>query len=122
MRNRFFRSPDEQSENGGDIPAAPLIGEVSAEQIAAWKSKYPLGIYKVVNQLGHVGYFKNPNRNEVNCALVMNDQPLAPIQELANLTYLGGSDELLKDDTMTLGVYNAIKGKLNGLMTELVNL
>jgi hypothetical protein len=73
---------------------------------------------------GHVGYFKNPGRDEVNSALSQADKdtPLDMFAELANSTFLGGSDQILKDEPMFIGLANAIKVKLDGKKAVLVNL
>ncbi len=100
-----------------------LTGQVTDTQIAEWKSKYKYGIYSVeVN--GHIGYFKNPGRNELNCAMSKadKDKALDIFEELANVTFLGGSDELLKDDQMFIGVSQELKVKLDGKKAVLVNL
>lgn len=100
-----------------------LIGQVSDTQIAEWKSKNKYGIYSVeVN--GHIGYFKNPGRNELNCAMSKadKDKALDIFEELANVTFIGGSDELLKDDQMFIGVSQELKVKLDGKKATLVNL
>ena len=121
MKRHFLFGP-EAGENTGGEQRVPFIGEVDEKQIADWKKLSPLGIYQVVSESGHVGYFRNPNRNEVNCALQKTKQPLDPIIELANLTVLGGSKELLSNDTMFLGILNEIKGKLDGQRAVLVDL
>jgi hypothetical protein len=102
---------------------AELKGQATAEQIKEWNGKYPGGIYAVEFD-EHVGYFKNPDRAEVNCALTKSDakKPLAVLEDLANMTFIGGSDEVLKNDTLFLGVCNSIKNKMDGPTGRLVNL
>lgn len=41
------------------------IGKADETQIAAWKEKYPMGIYEVEVK-GHVGYFKHPSFKEMD--------------------------------------------------------
>ena len=101
-----------------------LVGQATPEQIAAWKAQYKMGIYSLTDDDGlHVGYFKNPSRQEVNCALASaNKTPLGPAEELAKLTFIGGSEALLNDDAMSLGTTEYINKKMNGVKLRMVNL
>lgn len=121
MKKYFLYSPGAGGEGNGS--GGGLIGQVTAEQIAEWKAKHPLGIY-AIQVGGHVAYFKNPNRHEMNCALSSADQdkPLDMFQEFSNLTYIGGSNEVLTNDSMFVGLCQKIKVKLDGIQAELVNL
>ena len=100
-----------------------LIGQASEDQINEWKRKYKTGIYSVEVD-GHIGYFKNPGRNELNCAMSKADREKALdiFEELANITFIGGSEEILKDDQMFIGVSQELKVKLEGKKAILVNL
>ncbi len=100
-----------------------LVGQATAAQISEWKSKNKYGIYAIEVD-GHIGYFKNPGRNELNCAMgkADKDKALEIFEELANVTFLGGSEEILKDDQMFIGVCQELKVKLDGKKAHLVNL
>jgi hypothetical protein len=100
-----------------------LTGQATAQQVAEWKSKHKYGIYAIEVD-GHIGYFKNPGRHELNCAMSKadKDKALDVFEELASVTFLGGSEELLKDDQMFIGVSQEIKVKLDGKKATLVNL
>jgi hypothetical protein len=100
-----------------------LIGQVSDTQITEWKAKFKYGIYAIEVD-GHVGYFKNPGRHELNCAMSKadKDKALAIFEELANVTFIGGSEEILKEDQMFIGVAQELKEKLDGKKATLVNL
>jgi hypothetical protein len=100
-----------------------LKGQASKAQIDEWKQKYHYGIY-AVEVGGHVAYFKNPGRHELNCALTKADKEraLAVFEELASVTYIGGSEEVLKDDQMFIGICQELKVKLDGKKARLVNL
>lgn len=100
-----------------------LTGQVSDEQIKEWKAKHKYGIYAVTID-DHIGYFKNPNRPDINCALSKADREnaLSIFETLASITFLGGSEDLLKDDQMFIGLSNEIKAKLDGKKATLVNL
>ena len=100
-----------------------LKGQVSDAQIAEWKAKYKYGIYAIEVD-NHIAYFKNPGRTELNCAMSKadRDKALDIFEELANITFIGGSDEILKDDQMFIGASQELKVKLDGKKAELVNL
>ena len=100
-----------------------LTGQASNEQIAEWKAKYKYGIYALEVD-GHVGYFKNPGRNELNFAMSKadSDKVLNVFEELAGVTFIGGSRELLEDDQMFIGISQELKIKLEGKKAKLVNL
>ena len=85
---------------------APLIGEVSKEQIEEWKKKF--GKVFFINVGGHVCYVKKPTRqilgyagsvsmvNKVMNALKYNETILLNC-------WLGGSDEIKQRDDLVLG-------------------
>ena len=100
-----------------------LKGQASDTQIAEWKTKHKYGIYAVEVD-GHIAYFKNPGRNELNCAMSKadRDKALDIFEELANITFIGGSEDVLKDDQMFIGVSQELKIKLDGKKATLVNL
>jgi len=100
-----------------------LTGQATGEQIREWKHKHKAGIFAVEVD-GHVAYFKNPGRNELNCAMSKadKDRALDIFEELANVTFIGGSEEVLKDDQMFIGVSQELKVKLEGKRAKLVNL
>jgi hypothetical protein len=100
-----------------------LTGQASESQIKEWKQKHKYGIYAIEVD-GHIGYFKNPGRHELNCAMSKadRDKALDIFEELANITFIGGSEEILKDDQMFIGVSQELKVKLDGKKATLVNL
>lgn len=102
---------------------AKLTGQASEAQIAEWKAKYKYGIYAVEVD-GHIGYFKNPGRSELNCAMSKADREnaLRIFEELADLTFIGGSKQIIEDDQMFIGVSQELKVKLDGKKAKLVNL
>jgi len=87
-----------------------LIGQVTDAQVAEWKAKHKYGIYAIEVE-GHIAYFKNPGRNELNCAMSKadRDKALDIFEELASITFIGGSDEILKDDQMFIGVSQELR-------------
>ena|ERR1044072_197168 len=100
-----------------------LIGQQTEEQVQKWKQQNKQGIYSIEAD-GHIAYFKNPNRHEMNCTMskASLDAALNMYEELAKLTFLGGSEELLSDDQMFFGLVQEIKVKMEGKRATLVNL
>ncbi len=98
-------------------------GQATEAQIVEWKAKHKYGIYAIEVD-GHVAYFKNPGRHEINCAMSKadRDKALDIFEELAAITFLGGSEEILKDDQMFIGASRELKEKLDGKKATLVNL
>lgn len=98
-------------------------GTATEAQIKEWKAKHKYGIYAVETD-GHIAHFKNPDRHELNCAMRKADREKAldVFEELASLTFIGGSEEILKDDQMFIGLSQELKVKLEGKKAQLVNL
>ncbi len=105
------------------MPQDTLIGQVTDAQITEWKTKYKYGVYAIAVD-DHIGYFKNPDRNDINCAMSKadKDKVLDVFEELANITFIGGSGEILKNDAMFIGASQELKVKLDGKKATLVNL
>jgi len=100
-----------------------LIGQVDTAQIDAWKKSHTQGIYGVEVD-GHIGYFKEPTRKEMNCAMskASAEAALDMYEELAEITFIGGSEDVLKNDAMFFGLVQQIKVKMDGKKAKLVNL
>jgi len=102
-----------------------LKGQATEADIKKWKTEYPQGIY-AVEVGGHAGYFMNPTRAHVNRALSAaaeeKAQPLAAIEKFVEITWIGGSDEILKTDGLYLGVCSVLQSKMNGVHAKLVNI
>jgi hypothetical protein len=100
-----------------------LTGQQTDEQVNTWKQQYKQGIYAIEVD-GHIGYFKNPNRHEMNCALskASTGSALDMYEELARLTFLGGSEEVMNDDQKFFGLVQQIRSKMDGKKAKLVNL
>lgn len=100
-----------------------ITGLATDAQLKEWKAKYKYGIYAVEVD-GHIAYFKNPDRHDLNCAMrkADRDKALDVFEELAAITFIGGSDEVLKDDQMFIGLSQELKVKLEGKKAQLVNL
>ena len=100
-----------------------LIGQATDEEIAEWKQQYPQGIYAIESD-DHIAYFKNPNRNEMNCAMskASQEKALDMYEELATLTFIGGSEDVIKNDQRFYGLASQLKTKFEGKKATLVNL
>ncbi|NDC41144.1 MAG: hypothetical protein EBZ77_06270 [Chitinophagia bacterium] len=100
-----------------------FIGQVTADQIAAWKKSNPQGIYGLTSD-GHIAYFRNPTRHDMNSAMASADKEaaLTMFEVLADTTFLGGSEEMLKDDQLFLGMVDELKKRMDGRKAKLVNL
>jgi hypothetical protein len=100
-------------------------GQVTEEQINEWKAQYPRGIFRIVSEDdNHVGYFRNPYRGDVNLALAQANakKPLAVVEEFGKALWLGGSEAILNDDDVWLGVTAPLRAKMNGVNAVLENL
>lgn len=111
------------NQNEDSSATQVLVGQATDVQIAEWKRKHRYGIYALEVD-GHVGYFKNPDRNEFNYAMskAESDKVLSVFEELANVTFIGGSREILDDDQMFIGISQELKTKMDGKRATLVNL
>ncbi len=100
-----------------------LIGQATPEQIEAWKKQYTGGIYGVAVD-GYIGYFKNPSRKELNYAMSKADKDAAleMFEQLAEVTFIGGSEAVIKNDELFLGLVQELKVKMDGKKAQLVNL
>ncbi len=100
-----------------------LCGEEAESRINQWKEQYKQGIYAVEAD-GHIAYFKNPGRHEMNCAMskASGDAALDMYEDLAQRTFIGGSEEMLKEDQKFYGLIQQIKIKMDGKKATLVNL
>ena len=117
----FTRSADGTENGGGAQPV--LIGVATPEQIQEWKEKYKQGIYAVEID-GHVAYFQNPTRIQMNAAMsrASADRALDMYETLAKNTFLGGSGDVLKEDELFFGLTQHLKTKMDGKKGNLVNL
>ena len=96
------------------------IGQATESQIAEWKKKYKDGIYALIVK-GHVAYFRNPTRHDVGTAYE-EEGTLAITEKFAELTMIGGSEAVLKEDCLWLNVKGKLWAKVNQNESELVNL
>lgn len=102
-----------------------LIGQATAEQIAKWKEQYKAGIYSITAG-DHIAYFRNPQRQDVAKAmeLASDEDQLSGIEEFGKLCCIGGSEDILKDDSLFLSARHVLSAKVQGseIKAQLVNL
>lgn len=82
-----------------------LVGQATPGEIATWKTENPDGIYFIKSDAGHIGYFREPMMADINTATesAVEGEPFASIRKFMELTFIGGSDAIYKDDKMFLG-------------------
>src|SRR5690606_23736471 len=99
------------------------IGQATKEQIADWKKNNPKGVY-AVEVGGHIGYFRNPTRQDINMAASQldADNPIDYFETIMRDTQIGGSNALVEDDELYLGALNQVRKKIEGKKARLVNL
>lgn len=116
------RSTGHESPTSG---GAVLTGVATKEQLEDWKRQYKTGIYAVEGD-GHIAYFRNPNRNDINAsfgaATKDPDNTLALYETCAEITFLGGSREMLTVDGLFFGLMTELKKKIDGRKVLLKNL
>jgi len=100
-----------------------LIGQATDAQVAEWKKGWPLGIY-AVKVAGHIVYFRNPGIDDLNCAYAKSDwtKQLDKWKELADVTYIGGSEQVLKNERLFIGIVDKLQTAAQAEESELVNL
>lgn len=103
--------------------AIKLTGQATQDEINAWKKENPKGIYGV-EVGGHIGYFRNPTRQDVNIAASQldADNPIDYFEIIMRETKIGGSDQLIENDQFYLGALNQVRRKIEGEKAKLVNL
>lgn len=123
MKHRFLFDHGHGKQSGKTEEVTPLVGEVDGEKIKEWKAKHKDGIY-VVKVGGHAAYFRNPNFDDMNCGYSKADidTPLDTWMSIAETTFLGGSEEVLKDPKLFPGIMKNVQKKCAGAKAELEDL
>ncbi len=104
-----------------------LIGQATDAQIAEWNKKSKYGIYSVLvpkKEPKHIIYFRVPDLDDLNCAYAKTDwnRQLDKWKELADVTFLGGSEEVLKNDRLFISIIDKLKDVAQAEESDLVNL
>lgn len=102
-----------------------LIGEVDAQQIEAWKKKYPLGIFAVKKD-GRIAYFKNPDFKDIDFYHAQASKSESSVSDgwkvLAEVLYIGGDKELTESPKYLPTISKRLQEAVAGDDAELVNL
>jgi hypothetical protein len=100
--------------------------DINADVIKTWKDAYPRGVWKlevdssepdgtieITDKKGRiskvpkfkqkVGFVRKPTRDELSAALTIKNDPLKQVEELLLDCWLGGDEELLKDEDLFQG-------------------
>ena len=91
-----------------------ILGEISAQQINTWKNKYPSGVYAISTQddegTTHLTYVRKPDINALSAAgKYAESDPFKSGDLLFNTLRLGGSEQVVSDEEMRIGVIKALK-------------
>ena len=100
-----------------------LNGQADDAQITKWKQEYKDGIYYIKSPTD-IAYFREPMVFDVETAYAAadDDHPFASIKEFGRLTFIGGSEEILKDDRMFLGAKTQLVKHWSGIKATSGNL
>jgi len=98
-----------------------LIGQVEPSQIEEWKKKH--GTVKGLICDGHIAYIRPPNRTEVSySATLAQTNPMKSNEVLLDSVWLGGSEEIRKNDSLFYGVSQKLAELINVKEAQLVDL
>lgn len=134
----FIRNADATDNTGGDVqpgaetpvvPETPApVGQADEAQLKDWKQKHPQGIYGIAipRDDGQTGmlYFCKPNRNHLNYSKTKRSQSAHDEQflALAEVTFLGGDETLLKDEQAMITVSFYMENMDIGKAAAILNL
>lgn len=92
-----------------------IVGLVTPAQIEKWKQECPLGFYGAKSGK-HIAYLRYPTRDEINDALtnMVEGEPFSAYANMANMTFIGGSADLLTNDRLYTTVIHKIKTEIDG--------
>ncbi len=99
-----------------------LNGQATQDVIDNWKKEHK-NIYAIEVD-GHIGYFREPTRDDANFAASQldPDSPYDFFETVMRETKIGGSEALLNEDALYLGALQLVKKKVDGKKAKLVNL
>ena len=99
----------------------PLIGQVTPEQIEAWKKQHR-DVFQVVVE-GHVAYLRKPDRKVLSYASsIKGSSPIDYMEALIDGCWLGGSELIREDDDYFLPLMQKAEELVNIKTAELVKL
>jgi len=95
-----------------------LTGQATDEQIKAWKEKH--GDIFFAKAEGNIGYFRKPNRKELDYSLSMKDSnPLKADEAIMKSCFVGGSDVFINDVGFMIGASGLIEQLISIKQSEL---
>jgi len=95
-----------------------LKGQATDDEIKAWKEKH--GKVHFIKVLNSICYLKKPSRKALSYASVAGEKdPLKFNEIMLNDCWLGGDEDIKKDDTMFLSVSKNVSKLIEVLETEL---
>lgn len=100
-----------------------LKGWLDNAAIDKLKETHKDGIYFVANNTD-IAYFREPMIHDVEAALAeaSDEKPLAAIKKFGELTFIGGSEAILKDGKMFLGARKELAKHWGGIEATSGNL
>lgn len=107
--------------NNETAEAEGLIGQATDEQIAAWKGKY--GEISAIEVGGHICYIRKPERTDIDYSSVgSKGAPLKFNEILMRECWLGGSEEIQRNDGLFLGASGELSSLIEAKTAKLVKL
>lgn len=98
-----------------------FIGQATAEQVKGWKEAH--GDVFTIKTEGHICYLKKPKRKAISYASVAGKtDPLKFNETLLRECWLGGSEEIRKDDDMFMAASGVLDQLLDVKEAELEKL
>ena len=98
-----------------------FIGQVDEGTLEAWKQKH--GVVKGLKARGHIGYIRMPNRADLSYSSTLaQSNPMKSNEVLLDAIWLGGSEEIRKDNALFFGVSQQLAKLIEVAEVELVDL
>lgn len=98
-----------------------LVGQVTPEQIEAWKKQYGTVYAIIVDE--KICYLKKPGRREMSyAASIGTSDPMGMVEGILTTCFLGGCEEFKTDDDLFLAAASQLEGIVATKHAELVKL
>lgn len=94
--------------------------EVTPEIIAGWKAKHK-GIAEISNP-DYKGWIRKPTRDEMREILSLQTDPITYTERILDMIWLGGDEQLLKDDEEFLSIMPEVQKVMDIKHAELKKL
>lgn len=107
--------------NNNQVKEEQYIGQIDNAALEELKSKHKNGGYHIIVG-GHIGYFRNPTRQDINIAAIEQDadNPMGFFEIIMRDTQLAGSDRLSEDEELFKGAVQQVKKMVDGPKARLV--